>query len=305
MKRPEPLEIFQPTSIHEASTILKEKGPGGRFLAGGTDLLIAIKEKGLVPNYIVDLKRIPAISGIRQEPDGGFTIGALTTMREIEVSPSICKEYPFLAQSAAEVGSIQIRNRATVGGNMANATPSADVAPTLLVLEAKAKIAGTNGERVIELEDFFRGPGQTVMRPEEILTEILIPPSRPRLVGEYIKFSPREMMDLAYVAVAVALILSEKQKRCEKVRIALGAVSPTPMRARKAEAVLEKQILTEEIAERAGEEASKECKPISDVRSSADYRRAMVAAMTKRALLNAAARGPEPIPWIHRRDRRY
>ncbi len=305
MKRPEPLEIFQPTSIREASTILKEKGPGGRFLAGGTDLLIAIKEKGLVPNYIVDLKRIPAISGIRQEPDGGFTIGALTTMREIEVSPSICKKYPFLAQSAAEVGSIQIRNRATVGGNMANATPSADVAPTLLVLEAKAKIAGTNGERVIELEDFFRGPGQTVMRPEEILTEILIPPSRPRLVGEYIKFSPREMMDLAYVAVAVALILNEKQKRCESVRIALGAVSPTPMRARKAEAVIENQILTEEIAERAGEEASKECKPISDVRSSADYRRAMVAAMTKRALLNAAARGPEPIPWIHRRDRRY
>ncbi len=305
MKRPEPLEIFQPTSLREAGLILKEKGDGGHFLAGGTDLLIAIKEKGLVPKYVVDLKRIPALSGIREEPDGGFTIGALTTMREIEISPLICNKYPFLAQSAAEVGSIQIRNRATIGGNMANATPSADVAPSLLVLGAKAKVASTNGERVIELDEFFRGPGQTVMRPEEILTEILIPPSRPRLIGEYIKFSPREMMDLAYVAVAVTLILSEKQKRCEGVRIALGAVSPTPMRARKAEAVLEKQILTEELAERAGREAFKECKPISDVRSSAEYRREMVRAMTKRALLNAAARGPGPISWLERRDRRY
>ncbi|MBI4490299.1 MAG: xanthine dehydrogenase family protein subunit M [Deltaproteobacteria bacterium] len=304
MKRPEPLEIFQPTSIREASALLTEKGPGGHFLAGGTDLVIAIKEKGLVPNYIVDLKRIPALSGIREEPNGGFRIGALTTMREIETSPTIRKRYPFLALSAAEVGSIQIRNRATVGGNMANGTPSADVAPSLLVLEAKAKISSTNGERVIDLEGFFRGPGQTVMRPEEILTEILIPPTPPRLAGEYIKFSPREMMDLAYVGVAVALLLNGKEKRCEEVRIALGAVSPTPMRARKAEAILLNQILTEEIAERAGEEASRECRPISDVRSSAEYRREMVRVNTKRALLNAAAEQPV-VSWIERRERRY
>ena len=305
MRRPEPLEILQPSSVREASALLREKGPGGHFLAGGTDLIIAIKEKGLVPKYIVDLKRIPALSGIREEPDGGLAIGALTTMREVETSPILCRRYPFLAQSAAEVGSIQIRNRATIGGNMVNATPSADVAPTLLAVEAKARVAGTNGERVIELEKFFRGPGQTVMRPDEILTELLIPPSRPGLVGEYIKFSPREMMDLAYIGVAVTLLLSEKEKRCEEVRIALGAVSPTPMRARKAEAVLAKQILTEERAEQAGEEASRECKPISDVRSSAEYRREMVRVNTKRALLNAAASRIGATPWNHRRDRRY
>lgn len=284
---------------------MKGKGPGGHFFAGGTDFVIAIKEKGLVPKYAVDLKKIPALSGIRERPDGGFRIGALTTMREIETSPLICKRYPFLAQSAAEVGSIQIRNRATVGGNMANATPSADVAPSLLTLEAKANIASTNGERVVDLEKFFLGPGQTVMRPEEILTEILIPPSDHRLVGEYIKFSPREMMDLAYVGVAVALIVNNKEQRCERVRIALGAVSPTPMRARKAEAVLLNQILTEETAEQAGEEASRECKPISDVRSSAEYRREMVRAMTKRALLNAAVHRPGPTSWSGRRDKRY
>src|SRR5215471_6595237 len=175
MRRPEPLELYQPTSLHEASRILKDKGPGGRFLAGGTDLVIAIKEKGLVPKYVVDLKRIPGLSGIRQLADGSVVIGALTTMREIETSPLIAPRFPFLARSAAEVGSIQIRNRATIGGNMANATPSADVAPSLIALNATAKIASAGGERAILLEQFFRGPGQNVMNADEILTEITIP----------------------------------------------------------------------------------------------------------------------------------
>ncbi|HEY3302377.1 MAG TPA: xanthine dehydrogenase family protein subunit M [Candidatus Binatia bacterium] len=303
MRRPEPFEIFQPASLREASALVKDKGQGGRFLAGGTDLVIAVKEKSFSPNYVVDLKRIPGLSGIREESDGSVAIGALTTMREVETSPVVLKKYPFLAQSAAEVGSIQIRNRATIGGNMANATPSADVAPALLVLDATAKIAGLNGERTIELEQFFRGPGQTVMAAEEILTSIIIPPVSPSLVGEYIKFSPREMMDLAYVGVAVALVLNGGQKRCAKARISLCAVSPTPMRARRAEALLENQIMTEELAERAGAEAAAESKPISDVRSSADYRREMVRVNTKRALLNAVAGRAES--WMGRRDRRY
>ncbi len=303
MMRPEALEIFQPSSVNEASEILRDRGPGGHFLAGGTDLIIAIKEKGLAPKYLVDLKRIPSLSDIREQPDGGLSIGALTTMRQVETSPIIGRRLPFLAQSAAEVGSIQIRNRATIGGNMANATPSADVAPTLLALEAKARVAGRSGERVIGLEQFFRGPGETVMELGEILLAILIPPIQAGLVGEYIKFSPREMMDLATIGVAVTLVLSGK--RCEQVRIALGAVAPTPMRARKAEAVLSGQILTEELADKAGHEASKECKPISDVRSSADYRKEMVRVNTKRALLNAAAGRKGPIPWTQRRDRRY
>jgi len=304
MKRPEPLEMYQPTSLQEASRIHKDNGPGGRFLAGGTDLVIAIKEKGLVPKYVVDLKKVAGLSGIRENADGSLTIGALTTMREIEISPAILKRYPFLAQSAAEVGSIQIRNRATIGGNMANATPSADVAPSLIALDGEATIASANGERTVLLEEFFRGPGQTVMSPDEILTEIKIPKTSQRLVGEYIKFSPRDMMDLAYVGVAVAYTLGEREKRCEGVRIVLGAVSPTPMRARQAEAVLEGQILTEELAAKVGEEAAKESRPISDVRSSADYRRAMVEVMTKRALLNAAVPRTGKVSWCDRRDRR-
>src|SRR6478672_10717266 len=222
MKRTEPFDFYQPTTLQEASRLLREKGPGGRFLAGGTDLVIAMKEKGLLPNYIVDLKRVPAISGIRENLDGSISLGALTTMYEIEISPLIKKKFHFLAQSAAEVGSIQIRNRATIGGNMCNATPSADTAPALIALNATAKIASGSAERTISLEDFFKGPGQTVMNPEEILTEITIPKTYSELVGEYIKFSPREMMDLAYVGVAVAYSLA-KDKKCTGVRVVLGA----------------------------------------------------------------------------------
>ena len=202
MKRTEPFDYYQPTTLQEASRLVKDNGPGGRFLAGGTDLVIAMKEKGLLPKYIVDLKRVPGLTGIRENADGSITLGALTTMYEIETSALIKKKYPFLAQSAAEVGSIQIRNRATIGGNMANATPSADTAPALIALSATAKIVGPTGERAMPLEEFFMGPGQTVMSPEEILTEVTIPKTGAALVGEYIKFSPREMMDLAYVGVA-------------------------------------------------------------------------------------------------------
>jgi carbon-monoxide dehydrogenase medium subunit len=302
MKRTEPFDFFQPTTLAEASRLLKDNGPGGRFLAGGTDLVIAIKEKGLLPKYIVDLKRLPGLTGIRESGDGTIAIGALTTMYAIETSPLIKKKFPFLAQSAAEVGSIQIRNRATVGGNMANATPSADVAPALIALSATAKIARSGGERTVALEEFFRGPGQTVMSADEILTEITIPKTGAQWVGEYIKFSPRDMMDLAYVGVAVAYNLGGDRK-CNGVRIVLGAVAPTPIRAKASEALLEGKILTEELAGKVGDEAARESKPISDVRSSADYRRAMVGVMTKRALLNAAA-GPAK-SWVDRRDRRY
>jgi carbon-monoxide dehydrogenase medium subunit len=302
MKRTEPFEFYQPTTLQEASRLLKDKGDGGRFLAGGTDLVIAMKEKGLLPKYIVDLKRVPNLSGIRENADGSITLGTLTTMYEIETSPLIKKKFPFLAQSAAEVGSIQIRNRATIGGNMCNATPSADTAPALIALNAAAQIAGVAGEHTMNLEEFFKAPGRNAMDPAEILTAITIPKTGPHLVGEYIKFSPRDMMDLAYIGVAVVYDLGS-DKRCTGVRIVLGAVAPTPIRAKNSESLLEGQVLSEELATKVGDEAAREAKPISDVRSSADYRRAMVGVMTKRAVLNAAV-GPAK-SWLDRRDRRY
>ncbi len=303
MKRTEAFDYYQPATVQEASRLLKANGPGGRILAGGTDLVIAMKEKGLLPPYVVDLKRVPGLSGIRENSDGSIRLGALTTLYEIETAPLIKTKYPFLAQSAAEVGSIQIRNRATIGGNLANASPSADTSPALLALSATATIASASSERKLALEEFFKGPGQNAMDADEVLTEITIPKTGPSMVGEYIKFSPREMMDLAYVGIAAVYNLAKTDRKCTAVRIVLGAVAPTPIRARRAEAALEGQILSEALAEKAGRIAAEEAKPISDVRSSADYRRAMVGAMTKRALLNAA-QGPAK-SWIERRDRRY
>ena len=302
MKRTEAFDYYQPATLQEASRLIKENGAGGRFLAGGTDLVIAMKEKGLLPKYIVDLKRLPGLGGIRENSDGSISLGALTTLREIETSALILKKYPFLAQSAAEVGSIQIRNRATIGGNMANASPSADTSPALMALGATVTIASAGGERKTAVEEFFKGPGQNAMSSDEILTEVTIPKTGNNLVGEYIKFSPREMMDLAYVGVATIYNLAS-DKKCTGVRIVLGAVAPTPIRAKHAEAALEGQVLSEALAAKVGQIAADEAKPISDVRSSADYRRAMVGTMTKRALLNAAV-GPAK-SWVDRRDRRY
>ena len=269
---------------------MKDNGPGGRFLAGGTDLVIAMKEKGLLPKYIVDLKRVPGLTGIRENQDGSIAIGALTTMYAIETSALIKKKYPFLAQSAAEVGSIQIRNRATIGGNMANATPSADTAPALIALGASAKIASATGERTMPLEEFFKGPGQNAMSPDEILSEITIPKTGANLVGEYIKFSPREMMDLAYVGVAVVYNFAEKDKKCDGVRIVLGAVAPTPIRAKRAEAALEGQVLSEA--------AGGKSRPDRRRRSQTDQRRALIGRLSP-----CHGRGHDQTRYTERRRR--
>jgi len=282
---------------------MQENGPGGHFLAGGTDLVIAVKEKELTPRYVVDLKRILGLAGIRENPNGGFTIGALTTLYDIEKSTTILGRYPFLAQGTAEVGSIQIRHRGTIGGNIVNASPSADVVPCLLALDAKVCISNGAEEKTVELDEFFLGPGKTIMQPGDILTKILIPPTGPGHTGEYYKCSPRQMMDLAYVGIAVALTLSAEQK-CETVRIALGAVAPIPLRAKAAEKLLQGQTLSEELASQAAERAAQGCTPISDIRSSAEYRKEMVRVLTKRSLLNAAT-GKRPLAWTDRRLKRY
>ena len=303
MRRTQPFEFFQPTSLNEASAVMLENGPGGCFLAGGTDLVIAVKEKDLTPRYVVDLKRISDLAGISESADGGFTIGALTTLYEVENSAAILARHPFLAQSAAEIGSIQIRHRGTIGGNIVNASPSADTVPCLLALDAKVCVANGSLEKIIELDEFFLGPGKTVMEAGDILTKIVIPPIGEGHRSEYYKCSPRHQMDLAYVGVAVAIDLDEKQK-CRSARIALGAVAPVPLRAKKAEALLQGQMLSETLVEQVAEQATAECSPIADVRSSAAYRSNMVRVLTKRALLNAAA-ATGPVSWTKRRHKRY
>ena len=304
MRRPVPFKLHQPRALATACELKHQLSHKSYFLAGGTDLVIAVKEQGLSPDSIIDLKRIPDLAGVADNADGSLTIGALTTLAEIESSATIVERYPFLAQAAGEVGSLQIRNRATIGGNIANASPSADTIPSLMAMNASLRVSDGTNQRSSTFEDFLLGPGQTALRDGEILTAVVVPPTDGRLRGEYIKLSPRHAMDLAIVGVAVTLVTDE-QRRVEAAAIALGAVAPTPIRARTAEAHMLGRVLEEDLAEAAGAIGAEECSPIDDVRSSADYRREMVRVLIKRALLNAAARAPGPIPWRQRGRKRH
>ena len=277
-------EYFRPESFEEAMKILKMQAGKIQPLAGGTDLFIAMKEKGVTWENVLDLKGIPDYDFIR-EADGGIEIGALTTIRSVETSALIREKIPFLAAAAGKIGSVQIRNKATIGGNLCNAAPSADMAPALLTLGAVAEIFEESGVRKILLEDFFLGPGKTILRDSALLKRIIIPFLPLNSAGLYIKVTPRRAMDLAVVGVSCLITLDSGKKKCLTCRIALGAVAPTPMRAKRAENILIGQAMTDKEIAAAGEEASMQTSPISDVRGSAEFRREMVKVFVRKGLM--------------------
>jgi len=285
-------EYFAPTSLDEAIQLLSRDGNGGRALAGGTDLVVQMKEGGAkfpMPSYVVSLRRLPEIKGIEFGEREGLRIGAGVTMAEVAESALIRERYPLIAEGAGLVGSLQTMNMATVGGNVCNAAPSADIVPPLLACDADAVIAGPSGRRTLPLEEFFLGPGVTTLQPRELLVELLAPPPAPRTGGAYARHTPRKQMDIAVVGVGVALTLSASDV-IERARIALGAVAPTPVRAREAEAVLVGQAVSDGVFAQAAEAAAAECRPISDIRGSAEFRRHLVRVMTERLLREAVER---------------
>jgi aerobic carbon-monoxide dehydrogenase medium subunit len=273
---------FAPRNITEALNFLDQYPDCAKLLAGGTDLIVQMNNQYLNPQHLVDLKTVAELKGIyiREE---GLRIGSLTTVSEIESSAAIAKIIPFLAEAAKTVGSVQIRNRATIGGNLCRAAPSADLIPPLLVLDSRIKIQSSHGARVIPLEKFFCGPGKTTLRSDEILTEIIIstPPSSG--VGIYLKHGPRQTMDLAVVGVAVFLICDSKLA-CERARIAFASVAPTPMRAKKAEEVLQGKNLTEDVIRQVAAVAAGEINPLSDVYGDDWYKRAVGEVLVRRAI---------------------
>lgn len=275
-------DYFKPSTLSEALTLLNSYDGQAKILAGGTDLLVGMKEKEQSPRYIIDIKGISELNNINYDSRQGLNMGALTIIRTIESSPLVKKNYPFLSHAAGVLGSVQVRNKATIGGNLCNAAPSAETAPSLLCLDARVKIASLKGERVISLEDFFQGPGLTAL-DKEILTEIQLPPCKKK--GIYIKHSPRRAMDIAVVGVAVAVTEDREKGKWEEVRIALGAVASTPIRAMKAEEIITGQKIRLELIEKAAAHAEEAASPIFDVRASAGYRRKMVGILVQRALL--------------------
>lgn len=280
---------LEPKTIEEACSLLSKYKGKAKVIAGGTDLLPAMRNREVTPAYIINVRSIPNLDYIHYTDAEGLKIGALVTLYDIESSPIIREKFPMVADAASKIGTPQVRNMGTIGGNLCNAAPSADTAPPLIGLEAKAKINGPNRERVIALEEFFIGPGENALQADEILTEIQIPNPPPHTRGVYLKLPARTMVDLAVVGVAVVVTLDDKERSIVDAKIVLGAVAPTPVRARQAEDIIKSKAISRELIEKAAEAAAGEAKPISDLRGSASYRKEMVNTLTKRAIRQVTA----------------
>lgn len=275
-------DFVAPRSPEDAVAQLRDRGPGGKLLAGGTDLLLQTKARLVKPAYLVDLSHLPELERLDRRPGEGLWIGAMVRARAIQQSPLFQDGYRLIADGAGLIGSIQIRNLATVGGNLCNAAPSADVAPPLIAAGARAEILGPEGARSVPLDEFFLGPRRTVLGPSELLLGVWIPEPAPNSGGHYLRHTPRKEMDIAVVGVASAITLDGD--RCAEVRIVLGAVAPTPVRATKAEAALRGQTVSLEAIDHAARLAAEDARPISDVRGNADFRRHLVEVLGRRTL---------------------
>ncbi len=268
-----PFDYIRPGNMEDAIAALQANDEP-YLLAGGTDLLIGMKTNAVKPKCLIDLKGIPDIDCI--EYDNGFKLGALTTVRDVEVSPLIREKIPALSEAAATLGSIQIRNRATIGGNLCHGSPAADMAVILLAMNCELQIATGNGAKTMGLDQFFTGPNSTVLNRNEVLAQIIIPKEIEQFKGIYLKHGPRKAMDIGIVNIAILLDADVSSGFCNQIMIALGAVAPRPIRAKKAEALLNANRLTSELIQEAAEAASDEARPISDFRASAGYRRDLV-----------------------------
>jgi carbon-monoxide dehydrogenase medium subunit len=273
-------DFLSPRSVDEAVAFISERGGELHILAGGTDLLLGMREGTITPRAVMSLKKLPDFRTIDYSKDSGLGLGAMVTLRQIARSTQIRDHYPSLAEAALLMASEQIRSLATVGGNLCNAAPSADMAPPLIALDSVVRLIGPEGERRLPLEEFFLGPGSTALGSGELLAEIEVPPTA--RMTRYMRLTPRANMDIAVVGVAAGIQLEDSNVRA--ARIVLGAVAPVPLRVRPAEETLIGKPLTEAAMEAASSIAAEECSPISDLRGSEWYRRRMVGVLVRRAL---------------------
>jgi aerobic carbon-monoxide dehydrogenase medium subunit len=283
-----PFEYRTPKNLKEVHTTLKEYGPDAKLIAGGTALVIMMKQRLVRPSCLISLRSVRGLNGIELK-DGGLRIGGLATHREVESSSLVRRRLPVLAETFHHVATIRVRNMATVGGGLAHADPNQDPPPTLIALGATAKATSPNGSRTIPLDEFFTGYYETVLKPDEIVTELFVPKMAANTGAAYLKFLPRTADDYATVSAAAVLTLDKSKKTISDVRIALGSVGSTPIRATAAEAVLRGQPLKAEGFAEAGEKAKEAVDPISDFRGSAGYKREMAGVFVRRALEKALA----------------
>ncbi len=271
-------EHYAPDSIEELLEMLKSK-PNAKLIAGGTDLLLQMKQGTARPETVISLKNVEELRGFSVSKNG-YRLGAGMTLRGITRSNELTQNFPGLVYAAGVVASEQIRTLATLGGNICNASPSADMVPPLIALDAVVQLVSNQGQRDLSLSEFFKGPGESVLKSGEIMHSIFLPHPSGNMI--YSKHAPRKFMDLAVVGVAVRL--AKKNGKINEARVALGAVGPVPFRAEKTEALLAGQALTTELMLEAGEMAAGECVPIDDIRGSAWYRKRMVKVHVRRNL---------------------
>jgi carbon-monoxide dehydrogenase medium subunit len=282
-------EYWEPDSIPAAVALLERYRERAKILAGGTDLVVQMRQGIMRPDGVIHIGRIPELKGILPKVEGGIRIGTLTTMREIEKSEILQSGFDILCQGAAQVSCPQIRNVATLGGNICNGVPSADTVPALMALGAEAILMGPAGERSVPLEKFHNGPGRTILKGDEMLLRFEIPAPPPFTGGCYLKYTPRGTFELAIVGVAALITLNPRDGLCENARLILGACGPTPLRVKNAESILLGKRRDKSLFARAAEIAAGEAKPNPgvSVRASAPYRREMVRVWSRYALEKA------------------
>lgn len=283
-------EYFEPSTVSEATSLLARYKEEAKIIAGGTDLLVEMKQDNIRPKYIINIKTIPGLDYIIYDAKEGLRIGALTTIRALEKSSELRRRYPVISQVVSHFGNIPVRNVATLGGNLCNAVPSADTAPALIGLSARARMVGTDRERIIPLEDFFTGLGSTALKTGEMLVEIQVPVPPANTKGVYLKYAIRGKSDLPVVGIAVVVTLEPEDKVCKDIKIVLGNVAPTPMRARSAEEIIRGKRIDEAVINSCAQAASDEAHPRpGSIRASAEYKKAMVKVFTKQAIKEAVA----------------
>ena len=281
-------DYLEPTTVAEACALLKQHGGEAKVFAGGAHVTILMKQGLYQPKALVNIKKIPGLQGIHYGDAEGLTIGALVTHRELETSPLVKEKFPVLAEAEREVANIRVRNMGTVGGNLASGEPLTDLAQIFIALDGRLKIMGPAGQRTLSVEELFLDFYTTSLAEDEIITQVVLPALPPKSGIEYIRFSSSSVVDKPSAGVAVRLTLDNEAVRT--ARVVLGCVGPTPVRARKAEAMLTGKKLTAELIAEAGALAAQECSPTSDLRGSEQYKRAIVRTLVRRAAAKANER---------------
>lgn len=278
------------TTVDEVVALLKEKGDMARVMCGGTDLLVALREGRRKAELVIDVKRLPETTELSFDRQKGLTLGAAVPCYRMYDNKTIAAAYPGLIDSASLIGGVQIQGRASMGGNLCNASPAADSIPSLIAYAAVCQIAGPNGRREVPVEEFCVAPGRTVLQPGEFLVSLHIPAPQPGFGAAYLRFIPRNEMDIAVVGVGASVQLDESRTKFVSARIALGAVAPTPLFVRAAGEALAGQPVNADSIAKAAQIAHDAAKPISDMRGTVEYRKHMAGVLTRRTLEKAIER---------------